>query len=336
MGGGGQVAGEQKGIDASLNPVIATTTGTSSLKGFEPYLSSVQNGQIMDNSKGDVQPGKVANDTRNEELWKTPDQVHSVLSDCPIGVNKFYNLIEEESNHSKWLEFRKMALKDPSAEECSNLLMKMELEASDEEDVIRPEEEEEEELFSLEETGILPGNIEEIEEKLSGKGATKKNQKRKTGWGPILRAPRPRRYPEDGRTIMEKAQDLKKIKNLEKGKYLKKSFASEDNATLLNKASCVNITLGTDYVSANETIDSLKSKELEDRLTFEENNPEVNLPDSLESVFVDKEFPPLAGSSNSPERESNLNSDISWVQIASKGKGENILTINNDRGILEC
>jgi hypothetical protein len=135
--------------------------------------------------------------------------------------------------------------------------------------------------------------------------------------------------------MMEKAQDLKKAKNLEKGTYTKHSFAYENNAALLNKASCVNISLGVDSLSANETIDSPKSKELEDRKRFEENNPEVNLPDSLESVFIDEEFPPLNNNGNTSSKENTGSSDPSWVQGASKGKDINSKLDNNDRGFLE-
>ncbi|CAD6332621.1 unnamed protein product [Miscanthus lutarioriparius] len=112
-------------------------------------------------------------------------------------------------------EKEKLAQRDLATKECSKLLKRMELEASeDEEEIVAKEEEE---VFSLEESGILPKHIEELEDKCSGKGGAKKNQKRKTGWGTILRAPQPRRVPEDGRTVVEKAQDLKKAKNLEKG-----------------------------------------------------------------------------------------------------------------------
>jgi hypothetical protein len=135
--------------------------------------------------------------------------------------------------------------------------------------------------------------------------------------------------------MMEKDQDLKKAKNLEKGTYTKHSFAYENNAALLNKASCVNISLGVDSLSANETIDSPKSKELEDRKRFEENNPEVNLPDSLESVFIDEEFPPLNNNGNTSSKENTGSSDPSWVQGASKGKDINSKLDNNDRGFLE-
>jgi len=81
------------------------------------------------------------------------------------------------------------------------------------------------------------------------KDTTKKNQKRKIGWGPIPIAARPRRVAEDGRTMLEKAQDLKRMKNLEKGNYLKNSFAYEDNAVLLSKARCVNVSLGIDTLA---------------------------------------------------------------------------------------
>jgi hypothetical protein len=36
--------------------------------------------------------------------------------------NKFYSLINVESHHSKWEEFRKLAKKNSATEECSFLL----------------------------------------------------------------------------------------------------------------------------------------------------------------------------------------------------------------------
>jgi hypothetical protein len=46
-------------------------------------------------------------------------------------------------------------------------------------------------------------------------GQVKKRKKRQ--WGPALRVDRPRRVPEDGRTIMQRAQDLKEKRNTVKG-----------------------------------------------------------------------------------------------------------------------
>jgi hypothetical protein len=63
----------------------------------------------------------------------TPDPICSNYSDCHVVGNKWPSLVEDESNHSKWEEFRRMAKMDSSHDECSQLLRKMELQDSDEE-----------------------------------------------------------------------------------------------------------------------------------------------------------------------------------------------------------
>ena len=60
--------------------------------------------------------------------WKTPEVGIKNDSDCHIVGKKFYNLINEESHHSKWEEFRNLA-REGITEECS-MLLKMELEDS--------------------------------------------------------------------------------------------------------------------------------------------------------------------------------------------------------------
>uniref|UniRef100_A0A0A8ZWN2 Uncharacterized protein n=1 Tax=Arundo donax TaxID=35708 RepID=A0A0A8ZWN2_ARUDO len=57
------------------------------------------------------------------------------------------------------------------------------------------------------------GEIEENQDMI-GK-AEKKGRKKEVRWGPVLVEKRSRRIQNDGKTIMEKAQDLKKISNLE-------------------------------------------------------------------------------------------------------------------------
>jgi hypothetical protein len=111
---------------------------------------------------------------------------------------------------------------------------------------------------------------------------------------------------------------------LKKGTYPKNYFASESNDVLLNKAKCVNISLGIDTLTANDTIDNLKCKELDDRTSFEEKNPEVSLPDNLDSVLVDEEFPPFTSTDNTPIKGNLKDPDSSWVQVASKGKDSNL------------
>lgn len=68
----------------------------------------------------------------------------------------------------------------------------------------------------------------------------------------------------------------------------------------------------------------MKCKELDDRTSFEEKNPEVSLPDNLDSVLVDEEFPPLTSTDNTPIKGNLKDPDSSWVQVASKGKDSNL------------
>jgi len=58
--------------------------------------------------------------------------------------------------------------------------------------------------------------------------------------------------------MLEKAQDFKKIKNLETGTKHKSSFAFESTTNLLQKASIANISLGIDTCNQLEKIELLK------------------------------------------------------------------------------
>jgi hypothetical protein len=69
---------------------------------------------------------------------------------------------------------------------------------------------------------------------------------------------------------------------------------------------------------------------------FEEKNPEVNLPSSLDIEILVEEFPSLPNSSTIPLKETSCLEPKSWVKIASKSCDNNSNIINNDRGILEC
>jgi hypothetical protein len=66
------------------------------------------------------------------------------------------------------------------------------------------------------------------------------------GRGPIQRIPRPRRVLDDGKTVLQRAQELKKVRNLEKGSKYSSSFAFASNTSLNDKACTVGIELGMD------------------------------------------------------------------------------------------
>jgi hypothetical protein len=243
---------------------------------------------------------------------------------------KYHNL-EEESRHSRWEEFRRFASRDNATEGCSTLLKRMELEASDNEDDMNMEDE----MISLEEAGLIPSGEAEVLE--TDQVAVRKNQKRKTGWGPIQRIPRPRRVPDDGKYVLQRAQELKQVKNLEKGTRHSSSLAFASNTSLNIKAHTVGIELGMDDLAINNTIDGMKQKELDNLKNFEENNPEVNLPGDLNIDISFEDFPSLINKSISPVIDGRESSNQSWIQIVSKDNDpNNSKNVKNDRCILEC
>lgn len=92
-------------------------------------------------------------------------------------------------------------------------------------------------------------------------GSMKKMQKRK--WGLTLQMDRPRRGQDDGRTVLQKAMDLKAAKSTGKGMTQKASFAFESNEVLLHKAHSINISFGNNDTGVQEKIDKLKQKRAE-------------------------------------------------------------------------
>lgn len=145
---------------------------------------------------------------------------------------------------------------------------------------------------------------------------------------------RPRRVPEDGRTMLERAQDLKEKRNYMKGTLPKTSFAFKSNDELLQTTLAVNISFSSDNMNVDEKINLLKDKELQDRSCFEEQNPEVNLPSNLDVIVAVEEFPPLTSNCSSPDKDLIVKQE-SWLQVASKSCALENGNLKNDRSILE-
>jgi hypothetical protein len=160
-------------------------------------------------------------------------------------------------------------------------------------------------------------------------------QKRKQKWGPVERLARPRRGLEDGKTVVEKAQELAKIRNLEKGKH-PKSFASESNCSLLLKAQCVNINLGHDSLESNKVIDNLKESERLMSDKFLKDNPEINLPSSSEIDELMVQSTTLLPDMQNLSKDNESLAKQSWAQVVSEGTGQNTnQNVCNDRSLLE-
>ena len=135
--------------------------------------------------------------------------------------------------------------------------------------------------------------------------------------------------------MLEKAQELKKIKNLETGTKHKSSFAFESTTSLLQKANIANISLGTNTCNQLEKIELLKQKELANRREFEESNPETTLPANLDSVLSYEDFPPLIYDTDPPLKDQLDLREQSWVQVASKSYDKSPFKLRNDRSSME-
>lgn len=188
--------------------------------------------------------------------------------------------------------------------------------------------------YSLVDLGIMQ-HKDDAKIDLQDEEIAKKHHKRKPRWGPMERIPRPRRGQDDGYTMLQKAQELKQIKNLEKGNP--KSFAFESNSNLLYKAQRVNINLGSDTIGANKVIENLKKKELLTCEQFTDDNPEVNLPSNLNLEELVTNFSPLNDVVQTPMKESDTLVNQSWALVVFTGKAQqNNQTVNNDMSLLEC
>lgn len=135
----------------------------------------------------------------------TPDPSIRRESKCKTIGHKLLSLINDESQQSKWKEFRRTA-KEVVSEECTQLLQRMELEDSDDDyDLLDDMNEEVDEMTE----GVPLDNLEvskSFANSIDTKGVMDRQlQKRKQKWGPIERVPRPRRGKEDGKTMMQKA-----------------------------------------------------------------------------------------------------------------------------------
>jgi hypothetical protein len=152
---------------------------------------------------------------------------------------------------------------------------------------------------------------------------------------------RPRRYPEDGKTMMQMAQELKEYKNLGKGTKPTLIITSKSNDILVAKLKCVNISLGYDDNMTASNVNLSRDKDLVGRKEFIEKSPEINLLSDLNiDLNLDNFLRLVTQPENviaSPLKEKDDELERSWVDITSKGlKPSTSQNSANDRSDLEC
>lgn len=139
-------------IDNHSGSKVAQEVNTKGLEFQETCENSMQ--RLETSNQGDSYGGDL-----NE--WVTPEALLANLSNCQIVGNKFKSFCEDESQHSKWEEFRRMAKSETTDEECSQLLRRMELQDSDEEQDVDMDD-----LTTLEKEDIQADKmVEDLEKK---------------------------------------------------------------------------------------------------------------------------------------------------------------------------
>lgn len=175
-----------------------------------------------------------------------------------------------------------------------------------------------------------------VDTSVQQEGLKQEAQNKKQKWGLILLQERPRRHTEDGRTMLQKATDLKSFKNLDIAHERNPgiSFNTLGNSHLHDIAVKVNINVGNTCQDALQNIDVLKHTEKMKCSTFIEANPGIALPVNLD---LDHEVNAENQNNMSSEHEIEQRSyKESWSQVVQRGiKPPSNEIVSNERCLLE-
>ena len=160
-------------------------------------------------------------------------------------------------------------------------------------------------------------------------------------WGPIVAPRMSTRIRRDGRTAIQKAEDLKKRKDLEipKGNINCNSFSTFNDEELLSKARKVGLKLRDDGETISHNIQAIRLIENDRLSSFKESHPECFLPVNLDISFEgnNKEHSPNVGPSCA--HSSDIAGDIpTWAEVVS-GKKSSCRKLEFNHGSrtdLEC
>jgi hypothetical protein len=237
----------------------------------------------------------------------------------PVGVSSAGpgQGIEEERVRSKILEtpmvkyksYRGSEVRAPEENIGIQLLAQFDSEADeDEEDV--------ETVAEVIPESMAMHDAERVTEK--GKGKAK--------WGPVLATRMSSRIVHDGKSMIEKAKELKKCKNLEKPAGIPNgchnSFAVLNNVDLLHKAHDAGLSLGTHMDSAENNVVAIKQIEIDRIVNFRENNPDMFLPADIDISHEASESVAAQSSSSEDSDSSQFGDDEEdlspWIEVFSK------------------
>jgi hypothetical protein len=162
--------------------------------------------------------------------------------------------------------------------------------------------------------------------------------KEKKQWGPVQATRMSSRIPRDGKSVTEKAQDLKKEKNLEIPKGNKtlgfsNSFAALDNHLLLGRAKNAGISLGIKTKNADSVIDKIKEGEIKRLEDFHLTNPASFLPKDI-SLSMEELRAGLEDENEMVDEQDDHLSDVPdenepWTLVHRRKRGRKRLIFKN-------
>lgn len=163
-------------------------------------------------------------------------------------------------------------------------------------------------------------------------------------WGPVVAPRLSARIRRDGRTAIQKAEDLKKLKDLEVPKGNKNrncnSFSAFNNDALMLKAKQAGLNLGNDEATVSYNIHAIRLVEDSRLSNFQDSHPECFLPANID-LNVD-EFISSQGEKKTDQEfahSSDYPDDVpTWSEVVSGRKSScRKLNFNNgSRPMLEC
>ncbi|KAM0927426.1 hypothetical protein ACQ4PT_002866 [Festuca glaucescens] len=154
--------------------------------------------------------------------------------------------------------------------------------------------------------------------------------KEKKNWGHVQATRMSSRIQRDGRSAIEKAQELKKSKNLEVPKSNKihgisNSFAALENHVLLERAKCAGISLGHTSMKTDVIINDIKKIEIDRLKNFHSSNPDMFLPVdislTMEDMKVDGGYEVPLPVDQDDYSSDYPNEDEPWTLLSSRKKG---------------
>ena len=184
--------------------------------------------------------------------------------------------------------------------------------------------------------------LEQFDEESDGDGVTLEEPKpQKHKWGPVV-APRvSTRIKRDGRNAIQKAGDLRRLKDLEvpKGNKNHNSFSAFNDEELLLKARKAGLKLGDNDGIISQNIQVMRQVEDSRLSAFKDTHPECFLPanldlnlDEIRVEMSEKSAPGCDLSRDHPEGAPT------WAKVVSgrKSSCRKLEFINGSKPILEC